>query len=261
MMKTLFWLVAFLVSGLKERRELALENLALRQQLAVFKRSHLRPQLRRRDRFFWTGLSQIWKNWREALILVKPETVLGWQRRGVRLFWRGMSRHKAAGRPATNSQIRALIRKRAAAHPLGGAPRIHGEWLKLGIDLSERAVSRLMPKHRRPASQSWKAFLDNPVQQLVSIDCFTVPTATFQVLFVFLVLAHQRRRVVHSNVTAHPTACWTAQQLIEAFPDDTAPRYLLRDRDQTYGEAFRQRAQGMDMEEVLTAPQSPWQSD
>jgi len=146
------------------------------------------------------------------------------------------------------------------ANPLWGAPRIHGELLKLGIDISERTVSRLMPKNRKPPSQTWRTFLDNHFRELVSIDFLTVPTATFRVLYLLVVLAHDRRRVVHFNVTEHPTAAWTAQQMIEAFPEETAPRFLLRDRDRIYGEEFFRRVAGMRIEEVMTAPHSPWQS-
>jgi transposase InsO family protein len=156
-------------------------------------------------------------------------------------------------------EVRALIKQMATANPYWGAPRIHGELLKLGIEISERTVSRLMPKSRKPPSQTWKAFLNNHVQNLVSIDFFTVPTATFRVLFVLVVLAHYRRRIVHFNVTEHPTAGWTGQQMVEAFPEDTAPRYLLRDRDRVYGGDFRERIQSPSMQEVLSAPASPWQ--
>src|SRR5262245_42360702 len=154
----------------------------------------------------------------------------------------------------------SMIEQMAQANPLWGAPRIHGELLKLGMEVSERTVSRLMPKCRKPPSQTWRTFLDNHVKEIVSIDFFTVPTAAFRVLFVLVVLAHNRRRVVHFNVTANPTAAWTAQQMIEAFPEDSVPRYLLRDRDQIYGQEFRRRVQGMKIEEVITAPHSPWQS-
>jgi putative transposase len=162
------------------------------------------------------------------------------------------------GRPSVNAEIIAVVRKMAAANPLWGAPRIHGELCKLGIELAERTVSRLMPK--RPPSQTWRTFLANHVRDLVSIDFFTVPTARLRVLFVLVVLAHHRRRVLHCNVTEHPTAAWTAQQIVDTFPDDTAPPYLLRDRDAIYGDAFRQRVKGMRIQEVLTAAQSPWQN-
>jgi len=141
-----------------------------------------------------------------------------------------------------------------------GAPRIHGELLKLGIEISERTVSRIMPRCPKPPSQTWKTFLANHLGETVSIDFFTVPTITFRVLFVVIVLVHERRRVVHFNVTEHPTASWTAQQIIEAFPWDSAPRYLLRDRDKIYGSSFQLRIRGMDIQEVLIAPRSPWQT-
>jgi len=240
-------------------RDIALENLALRQQLAVFKRKCPRPRLRRTDRFFWVWLSRSWKDWHRALIIVRPETVVAWHRKGFRLFWSWISRRKS-GRPEASPAVRALILKMAAANPLWGAPRIHGELLKLGIHISERTVSRLLPRKHRPPSQTWKAFLDNHLNHLVSIDFFTVPTATFRGLFVLVVLAHRRRRVVHFNVTEHPPAAWTAQQILEAFPEDTTPRYLIRDRDQIYGECFRDRLSDMGITEVLTAPQSPWQN-
>ncbi|HUI41248.1 MAG TPA: integrase core domain-containing protein, partial [Terriglobia bacterium] len=201
-----------------------------------------------------------WREWQRALIIVRPETVVAWHRKGFRLFWTWMSRRKRTGRPEVSPAIRALILKMAAANPLWGAPRLHGELLKLGIHISERTVSRLLPGRRRPPSQTWKAFLDNHLSQLVSIDFFTVPTATFRVLFVVVLLAHRRRRVIHFKVTEHPTAAWTAQQILEAFPEVTAPRYLIRDRHQTYGECFRSRLRDLGITEVLTAPQSPWQN-
>ena len=241
-------------------REMALENLALRQRLAVFKRHCPRPRLRKADRLFWVWLSSTWKDWRRALMIVKPETVVSWHRKGFRFFWTWISKRKRTGRPETSPAIRALTRKMTAANPLWGAPRIHGELLKLGIPISERSVSRLLAKNRKPPSQTWKTFLDNHVNELVAIDFFTVPTATFRILFVLVVLAHRRRSVIHFNVTEHPTAAWTAQQIREAFPEDRAPRYLIRDRDGVYGEGFRDQVREMGITEVLTAPQSPWQN-
>jgi putative transposase len=148
----------------------------------------------------------------------------------------------------------------AAANPLWGAPRIHGELSKLGIEVSERTVSRLLQRRGRPPSQKWRTFLANHAATLVSMDFFTVPTLTGRVLFVFVLLAHHRRRVVHLAITDHPTAAWTAQQVIEAFPDDTAPRWLMRDRDAIYGDVFRRRVAGMGITEVISAPSSPGQN-
>src|SRR6266478_3097249 len=250
-------LLRFLLAG---HRELALENLALRHQVAVYKRIVTRPRLRRIDRFFWVGLARVWAGWRQPLAILTPDTVLRWQRHRFREYWTKLSGRPAVGRPPVNAQIKALVTQMAAANPLWGAPRIRGELLKLGIVVAERTVSRLLPKRRTPPSQSWRTFLTNHVRDLVSIDFFTVPTAGLRVLFVLVVLAHQRRRVLHFNVTEHPTAAWTAQQIVDAFPDDSAPSYLLRDRDQVYGEQFRHRVKGMRIEEVLTAPHSPWQN-
>jgi putative transposase len=219
-----------------------------------------RPRLRRADRLFWVCLARIWAGWRQSLVIVTPDTVLRWQRRRFREYWTRLSGRTTGGRPPIGAEIRALITRMATANPLWGAPRIHGELLKLGIDVAERTVSRLMPIRRPHPSQTWRTFLANHVHDLVSIDFFTVPTARLRVLFVLVVLAHHRRRVVHFNVAEHPTALWTAQQIVDAFPDDSAPSYLLRDRDQVYGQQFRHRVTAMQIEEVLTAPHSPWQN-
>ena len=250
-------LLPFLCDG---RRQLALEILALRQQLAVYKRMARRPKLRRSDRLFWVWLARVWVGWRQSLVIVTPDTVLRWQRRRFREHWTKLSRRPTRGRPRVDPEITALVIQMAAANPLWGAPRIHGELLKLGIHVAERTVSRLLPKRRTPPSQTWRTFLTNHVRDLVSIDFFIVPTVRLRVLFVFVVLAHDRRRVLHFNVTEHPTAAWTAQQIVDAFPDDTAPSYLLRDRDSVYGDSFRRRVKSMRIREVLTAAHSPWQN-
>ena len=260
MIKALFCLVALLRVGFKQRFELALENLALRQQLAVLNHTQKHLRLRKIDRLFWIWLSRIWESWKESLIIVKPDTVTRWHRKGFALYWNWLSRKNRIGRPGTEREIRELIRKMANANPLWGSPRVHGELLKLGIKISERTVARLMPKRRKPPSQTWRAFLDNHLSELVSIDFMIVPTATFRVLFVLVVMAHHRRRVIHFNVTQHPTALWTAEQMIQAFPNGTEPRYLLRDRDGIYGAEFRERVKATGIEEVVTAPRSPWQT-
>jgi putative transposase len=242
------------------RAALVAENVALRHQLAVLRRSVKRPRLRRQDRILWAWLSRIWTDWRSSLVIVKPDTVVSWHRQGFRLYWRWKSRHRGDGRPAVPRRVRDLIRHMSKANSLWGAPRIHGELLKLGIEVSQATVSKYMVRHRKPPSQSWRTFLNNHAKDLVSIDFFTVPTVTFRVLFVFVILAHDRRRVVHFNVTESPGAKWTAQQIVEAFPWNTAPRYLLRDRDGIYGHEFTSRVDHMGIQDVKTAPRSPWQN-
>ena len=258
-LSALHWLTVAMVTTFKSRTALQVENLALRHQLAVLRRSVKRPKLTSADRLFWAWLCEIWSDWRSSLLIVKPETVIGWHRKGFRLFWTWKVHCGQPGRPPVSKEIRQLIRQMSRDNPLWGAPRIHGELLKLGIDLGETSVGKYLARRRKPPSQTWQTFLENHVKTMVSIDFFTVPTIRFQVLYVFLVLAHDRRRVVHFNVTAHPTAEWKAQQLREAFPFDQAPKYLLRDRDRIFGAEFSKQVAELGIEEVLAAPHSPWQ--
>ena len=241
------------------RAELAAENLALRQQLAVLQQKSKRPRIRNRDRIFWAALSRIWANWRSALLIVQPDTVIRWHKRGFKLFWRWKSKAQS-GRPPIEPEIRKLIRRMSRENPLWGTPRIQSELALLGHVVAESTIDKYRIRTRKPPSQTWRTFLDNHVRDLVAVDFFTVPTATFRLLFCFIVLRHHRRMVVHFNVTAHPTAEWTAQQIVEAFPEDQAPRFLIRDRDSIYGEFFRRRVKHMGIEEVVSAPRSPWQS-
>jgi putative transposase len=247
-------------SSVCRRRELALENLALRQQLAVWKARQPRPRLTEMDRIFWVLLLRLWTGWRHSLLVVRPETVVGWHRQGFRRYWTWKSRRRS-GRPTISAELRDLIRQMNSANPLWGAPRIHGELLKLGITVSQATVSKYMlrPRRRLP-SQAWRTFLKNHAGDLMALDFFTVPTATFRVLFVLVVLSHGRRRLVHFNVTQHPTAEWTARQLLEACVQEEAPRYLIRDRDQVYGERFSRQTQALDIREVVITPRSPWQN-
>jgi transposase InsO family protein len=252
--------ISTLSSFLRSRAALELENLALRHQIGVLQRSAAsRPKLTRWDRLLWIGLSRLWRDWRSALAIVRPETVVAWHRAGFRLFWTWKVQRLERGRPVISREVRELIRKMCRENPLWGAPRIHGELLKLGINIAESSVSKYMVRLHKSPSQTWRTFLENHVQQLVSIDFFTVPTIRFQVLYVFLVLAHDRRRILHFNVTAHPTAQWTSQQLREAFPFAQLPRYLLRDRDAIFGHEFQEQVRDMGICEVLSAPRSPWQ--
>jgi putative transposase len=251
--------VRLLLSG---HQAVALENAALRLQLAAFQGKRKRPILTSLDRLVWIALRRFWSGWRGPLLYVQADTVVRWQRERFRRFWARLSKphRRPRGRPATASQIRRLIEQMVSANPLWRAPRIHGELKMLGIPISERTVSRILRTLRRPPTQTWKTFLRNHVGQMVSTDFFTVPTVTMRVLFVFIVLEHRRRQVLHFNVTEHPTAAWTSQQIVEAFADRDAPRYLIRDRDGVYGKEVRLRIASLHIEEVLTAPHSPWQN-
>jgi hypothetical protein len=175
------------------------------------------------DRFLWAGLCAVWKDWRSSVFFVQPSTIIGWHRKGFRLFWTWKVRCGIPGRPAVPQEIRDVIRTMSRENPIWGAPRIHSELLKLGLAIGETCVSKYMIRRRRPPSQTWRTFLENHLKNMVSVDFFTVPTIRFQILYVFLVLAHDRRRILHCAATAHPTAEWTAHQLREAFPWDTAP--------------------------------------
>jgi putative transposase len=246
--------------ALRGHSELVLENLALRQQLTVVKRTTKRPHLQTRDRLFWIALARIWRNWRTAVVLVQPDTVVRWHRDWLRRRWTRRSKHQPDGRPPIEQQIGVLVREMATANPWWGAPRIHGELRILGVDVSERTVSRLLERHPRPPSQTWRTFLTNHLASAASMDFFTVPTLTGRVLFVLVLRSHHRRRIVHVNITDPPTATWSAQQVVDAFPDDTAPSWLHRDRDRIYGDVCKRRLAGMGIAEVVSAPASPWQN-
>jgi putative transposase len=240
-------------------RSLVLENLALRQQLALYRRTRPKPAIRWPDRLFWVGLRWSWPDWRSALVVVRPATVVAWHRRGFAWYWTRQSR-LSGGRPQVGAELRRLVREMAVANPLWGAPRIHGELLKLGLEISERTVSRLMPRRRKPPSQNWRTFLKNHLDSTVAVDFFAVPTLTCRILLVFVVLAHDRRRILHVNVTRHPTSAWTRQQLRETFSDDATARFLLHDGDATFDAAFGRAVEAFGLASVRTAPSSPWQN-
>ena len=251
--------LVFLRAMLISRIHLAVENLALRQQLAVCRQSVKRPKLRPRDRVFWVWLSRLWPNWGSALAIVQPDTVIRWHRQGFRLYWRWKSRPGKPGRPPIEREIRDLIRRMSRENPTWGAPRIVSELALLGYDVAKQTVAKYMVRTRKPPSQTWRTFLDNHLRDIAACDFFTVPTATFRVLYVFVVLCHDRRQVVHFNVTTNPHAEWTGQQIVDAFPYEEAPRFLIRDRDGIYGDRFKNRMKGMGIEEVPIAPHAPWQ--
>jgi len=259
-LETILLSVRALALACRGHHELVLENIALRQQLSALKRTTKRPRLRTRDRLFWIGLASGWRHWRTALMIVQPETVTRWHHDWLRRRWTRRSTRTRWGRAPIDCEIRTLVGKMASDNPLWGAPRIHGELAKLGVDVSERTVSRLLRARDRPPSQTWRTFLTNHLAAMVSMDFFTVPTVTGRMLFVLVLLSHQRRRIVYFNIAEHPTASWAAQQVVEAFPGDTTPQWLLRDRDSIYGDVFRRRVAGMGIAEVICSPASPWQN-
>ena len=250
----------WLLGLLRQRNSLMMENLALRHQLMVLKRNTPKPRFTEPDRLFWVAYSKLIKGWQCFLEIASPRTVVDWNKRRFKRYWANKSRNQGPGRPCVSQEIQDLIRTMSQANPAWGTPRIIGELKKIGISVSKATVDRYRIKRKRSPSPTWKAFLTNEVKAMASIDFFTVTTATFRVLYVFVVLLHEMRRVVHFNITEHPIGSWTAQQIIEAFPWDSAPKYLIRDNDRIYSKMFTNRINGMGIKEVRTAFQSPWQN-
>ncbi len=235
----------------------------LRQQLAVLKRRHPRPSIGPLDKLFWVVVRRFWSGWKQALMVVTPETVVRWHRTGSRMYRRLISRVRTqVGRRPTPKDVRELIFQMVAENPTWGAPRIHGELLMLGFELSERTISRWMkrtPRDLDPAKR-WLAFLRNHREAIVAMDFFTVPTISFGVLYCFFVISHDRRRILHFNVTNHPTSLWIVQQLREAFPFESAPRFLIFDRDAKYALEVPAAVRSLKISPVRTSFESPWQN-
>jgi len=257
-------LLSFLVAiraFFRSRSDTALEVLALRQQVAMLKRKRPRPRLNSCDRLFWTILRRCWSRWTDVLVLVKPDTVIGWHRTGFRLYWRWRSRPRG-GRPKITEEIRVLIRRLAQENQGWGAPKIHGELQKLGFVVSERSVARYLRRMRRRGdpAKSWLTFLQNHREVIAAFDFFTVPTVTFQLLYCFFVIEHGRRRILRFNVTDHPTAEWVVQQLREAFPETGPFRYALFDRDSMFNGEVVAFLEATGLKPKRTSVQAPWQN-
>ena len=263
MFRVLGVLIAFCSRFFRSRRDLLLENVALRQQLSIIIRKQTRRRLTLPDKLFWIALSRFWSGWKRALLIVQPETVVRWHCAGFKLYWKWISRKRGRfGRKSTSKELRELIFRMAAENPTWGAPRIHGELKMLGFCISERTVLHWMhkaPRNPEPARR-WAAFLSNHREVIAAMDFFTVPTLTFGVLYCFFVIAHGHRQALHFNVTRHPTSAWVAQQLREAFPYDTAPRYLIFDRDATFNTEVVETAKTLGVKPVRTAFKSSWQN-
>lgn len=255
--------VGILVRLLRSRRSLLIENLALRQQLTVFKRQHSRPRLILADKLFWVLLRRFWSSWKKTLVVVSPDTVVRWHRAGFRIYWRLISRvRKPLGRRPVTKEIRELIFRMVAENPTWRAPRIHGELVMLGFAVSERSVSRWMRRApRNPESpQRWLTFLRNHREAIAAMDFFSVPTVTFNVLYVFFIIGHDRRRILHFNVARHPTSVWIVQQLREAFPYQSPVEFLILDHDSKYGNEVPAAIRSMDIRAIRTVVGCPWQN-
>ncbi|MGH8032474.1 MAG: integrase core domain-containing protein [Luteimonas sp.] len=252
--------LAVFASLFKSRSRLEAENTALRQQLIVLRRKMLgRVRLTNGDRLFFRWLYRLFPSVLPALVLVRPETLVRWHRAGFRRYWRWKS-HCRLGRPPIDGELRVLIRQMSRENPLWGAPRIHGELLKLGFQLAQSTVAKYMVKHRGPPSQGWKTFLRNHADGIAAIDLFVVPTAGFRLLYGVVIVHLARRLLVWTGATVNPTAEWMARQVTEAFPWDDAPTYLIRDHDCIYGAVFRRRLLAMGIRDRPVAPRSPWQN-
>jgi len=261
----MLWLLTalfrWLGSFLRSRHNLALEIIALRQQLVVLRRTR-RPRLQPSDRLFWVLLRRVWPQWTKSLLIVKPETVIGWHRQAFRLYWRFRSRSKKVGRPTTSDEIRTIVAKMADENPTWGAPRIHGELLKLGVQVSERTVSRYLCRLRRNGSggQRWRTFLKNHQDAITGMDFFTVITLNFRILYCLFLIRHDHRQILHFNCTEHPTQVWIVQQLREALPGDADKQYVLFDRDAKFSAAVLNFLDSCGIAPVRTSYQSPWQN-
>jgi putative transposase len=263
MLHTIQHFLASFVRLFRSRRSLLLENLALRQQLDVFKRRNPRPGLTTFDKLFWVLALRYWARWKQALILASAETIPRWHRAGFRLYWACLSRHPVtSGGKRISNELRELIFKMVAENPTWGAPRIHGELLMLGFDISERTISRWMrraPRDPEPAKR-WLTFLRNHREAIAAMDFFTVPTVTFRLLYCFFVISHDRRQIVHFNVTRHPTSFWIIQQLREAFPFQPAAKFVIFDHDSKFSFEVAVAIRSLNVRPVRTSLESPWQN-
>src|SRR6201988_2250703 len=260
MIGLLCFVVAVLASAFKSKIRLEAENATLRHQLVVLRRKVKgRARLTNNERWFrvqmyrWVPLSV------EVVTIVRPETLVHWHRAGFRRFWRWKSNPRG-GRPRIEMELRALIRRMSMENQLWGAPRIHGELLKLGFSVAQSTVAKYMVTRRGPPSQGWRTFLRNHAPDVAAMDLFVVPTIGFKLLYGFVIIRLDRRDLVWINVTTNPTAEWVARQITEAFPWDEAPRYLIRDSDRIYGAVVTRRLRAMGIRDKPTAPASPWQN-
>jgi transposase InsO family protein len=254
------FVLAVLASPFKSKLRLEAENAVLRHQLIILRRRlHGRVRLTNHDRWFFIQLYRWFPAILRVLTIMRPETLVRWHRAGFRRYWRWKSRRRG-GRPPVETELRALIRRMSIENPLWGAPRIHGELLKLGFEVAQSSVAKYIVKRRVPPSQGWRTFLRNHAPDIAAMDLFVVPTIGFDLLYALVIVRLDRRDLVWINVTTNPTAEWVARQITEAFPWDMAPGYMIRDRDRVYGTVVTRRLRAMGIRDKPIAPASPWQN-
>ena len=259
MIGLLWFVMAVLASPFKSKIRLEAENATLRRQLAGLRRKLKgRAHLTNNDRWFFVQLYRWFPSILPVLMIIRAETLVRWHRAGFRRYWRWKLRRRG-GRPPIEAELRALIRQMSTENLLWGAPRIHGELLKLGFEVAQSSVAKYMVKRRGPPNQGWRTFLRNHAPEVAAMDLFVVPTIGFKLLYGLVVVRIHRRDLVCINVTANPTAEWVARQITEAFPWNEAPRYMIRDRDRIYGAVVTRRLRAMGIRDKPTAPVSPWQ--
>jgi len=260
MIGLLCFVLALLASPFKSKLRLEAENTVLRHQLIVLRRRrHGRVRLTNNDRWFFIQLYRWFPSILQVLTIIRPETLVRWHRVGFRRYWRWKSRSQG-GRPQIEADLRKLIRRMSIENPLWGAPRIHGELLKLGFELAQSSVAKYMVKHRGPPSPGWRTFLRNHAPEIAAMDLFVVPTIGFDMLYALVIVRLDRRDLAWINVTTNPTAEWVARQITEAFPWDGAPGYMIRDHNRIYGTVVTRRLRAMGIRDKPIAPASPWQN-
>lgn len=260
MIELLCFVLAVLASPFKSKLRLEAENAVLRLQLNVLRRRlHARVRLTNNDRWLFILMYRWFPSILQALTIIRPETLVRWHRAGLRRYWCWRS-HPRGGRPRIEAELRGVIRRMSMENPLWGAPRVHGELLKLGFAVAQSSVAKYMVKRRGPPGQGWRTFLHNHAPEIAAMDLFVVPTIGFDLLYAFVIVRLDRRDLVWINVTTNPTAEWVARQLTEAFPWNEAPRYMIRDRDRIYGTVVTRRLRAMGIRDKPTAPASPWQN-
>ena len=254
------YFLLFIFKSFKTNAQLKLEVLFLTKQFEILQRTNSKIKIKTTDRLFFSLIKNLFSNWKERMFIVKPETVIKWHRTAFRFYWRWRSKPKG-GRPRISKEVINLIKQMATENPKWGAPRIHGELLKLGFDISESTVQRYMPKKgKRDNVQNWMTFLKNHSKDIISIDFLTVPTIQFKLLHVIVVVEHYRRKLIYFNVTKNPTAEWSIQQIRNLLFDYDTPKYLIRDRDKKYGTLLGSKKNRFGIDEIVTAYRSPWQN-